>query len=151
MRSCIPLIRRKSGSYLSSRRHYDTDDDDDDDGKEVDDDACVNVSAAKRQSASRNSRVTSSCDVITPPSSISDVDDDAVHTAAVVCPGLLWTLYLFLSSCIEKTSLHLATSVCFCDNSYSILTVSSLKDLFYHVNAHLIADFIKDVENLYSP
>jgi len=90
MRSCIPPIRGKSGRYLSSPRNYDTDDnddDDDDDGKEGDDDACVDVSAAKRQSASRNSRVTSSCDVITPPSSVNDVDDDAVHTAAVVCPG----------------------------------------------------------------
>jgi len=28
-------------------------------------------------------------------------------------------------------------------------TVSSLKDLFYHVNAHVIVDFIKDIEFYY--
>lgn len=31
--------------------------------------------------------VTSSCDVITPPSNIDDVDVDVINTAAVVCPG----------------------------------------------------------------
>jgi len=28
-------------------------------------------------------------------------------------------------------------------------TVSSLKDLFYHINAHVIVDFIKDIEFYY--
>jgi len=59
---------------------------DDDDNKD-DDNVFVDVSAAKCQSSSRNSRVTSSCDGITPPSSINDVDADVVNTAAVVCPG----------------------------------------------------------------
>jgi len=99
MWNCIPLIRRRSdGRYLWSRRHNDTDDNNDDDDGD-DNDVYDNVSAAKRQSASRQSRVTSSCDVITPPSSISDVDDDAIHTAAVVCPGSRCTS----TFCTEET------------------------------------------------
>jgi len=46
--------------------------------------------AAKCQSGSRRSQVTSSCDVITPPTSISDVDDDVLKAAVVVCPGSLY-------------------------------------------------------------
>ena len=81
-------MRRKSCSDLPSEADKVDDDDDDDD-----DDVFVNVSAAKRQSPSSRSRVTSSCDVITPPSSISDVDVDIVNTAAVVCPGVYYILY----------------------------------------------------------
>jgi len=92
MRSCIPLMRRKSRRDLSSVRKndhsYDYDDSNaDDDDDDDDDDVFVDVSAAKCQSSSRPSRVTSSCDVITPPARISDVDVDVVNTDAVICPG----------------------------------------------------------------
>ena len=72
-----------------------------------DDVVFVDVSAARCQSASRHSRSeTSSCDVMTPPSAISDVDVDVVNTAAVVCPGWLFTL------CTPRN--YTATSTCFC-------------------------------------
>lgn len=54
---------------------------------DVDIDTFVDVSAAKCQSVSHHSRVTSSCDVMALPASISDVDIDVINSAAVVCPG----------------------------------------------------------------
>jgi len=69
----------------------------------------VAVLAAKSQSSLRHSvGVTSSCDVITPPSSITDVDIDVINRAAIVYPGFYYIhfelavslQYVFSNACI---------------------------------------------------